>query len=141
VSDISSDPFMTQPWPWHMHVEICKKFVSEDGAAIIRDILEGNKVEKLILGTTKTLMIMDEDPNVTDYTFVTREFAGEWRWGTTYEVIIKENATGKLWGTTYQEQIGDHYYNSLEDGDSVHFYPVEAVEKTVVEYRRIKNAK
>lgn len=94
--------------------------------------------DKLILDSDKTMMLIDGHPDVTDYTFVTSEFAGEWRWGTSYEVIIKDDATGKLWGTTYNQQIGDNYYNSLEDGDSVHFYPVEAVEKTVVEYRRLK---
>jgi hypothetical protein len=94
-------------------------------------------VSKLILESQRAIDIINgEITDDSEYVLVNSEYAGEWRWGVSYEVVIKDSE-GKLWGTTYNQQSGDHYYNSLEDGP-VHFYPVEAIEKTVIEYRRIR---
>jgi hypothetical protein len=90
-------------------------------------VLESDRANNLVNG------VLDDE-----YEFVDSEYAGLWRWGVMYEVIIKDKLTGKLWGVTYQEQIGDHYYNSLDDGN-VHFYPVEGFERTVTEYRRMRH--
>lgn len=132
------DPVTGHIWSNNFHLEVCKREVSEDAIDIIKSILEGNKVEKLVLNSQQLADIIDEHPDNTSYTLISDEGVGEWRWGIVREVIIKDNATNKLWGATYRVQIGDNYYNSLEDGGTVHLYPVEAVEVTIIEYKRIK---
>ena len=92
--------------------------------------------DKLILDSDRVIAI-DAGEDDDEYTLVDSEFAGEWRWGATYQIVIKDKQNN-LWGTTYRVQSGDNYYNSLEDGGSVHFYPVEAVVVTTTEYKRIK---
>jgi hypothetical protein len=91
--------------------------------------------DKLVLDPERAIELINGEEDY-DYEFIDSEYAGEWRWGVSYEVIIKDKETGKLWGTVYREQVGDNYYNSLED--EAWFYPYEAYEKTVTEYRRIK---
>lgn len=92
-------------------------------------------MNKLILDSERAIAICDGELD-SEYTFVYSEFAGEWRWGVCYWVIIKDSSDN-LWGVDYRVQIGDNYYNSLEDGGSAHFYPVEAVEVTTTEYKRV----
>ena len=93
---------------------------------------------KLILESARVIELI-EGGSDDEYEFIDSEFAGECRWGLAYEIVIREKSSGKLWGSTYQVQVGDNYHNSLEDSSNTHLYAVEAFEKTVTEYRRIKN--
>jgi len=95
-------------------------------------------VENLILESEKVLAIIDGHPDVTEFTLIDSEFYGEWRWGTSYQIVIKDNTTQQLWATVYNQQVGDNYYNSLEDGDTVHFYPVEEYNIVATHYRRVE---
>lgn len=124
MKDISQDPFMTQPWPWNVHLEFRRVEGSPEAKKIIEDIIRG-KMSNLVLESSKVLDLTEGVP-VNGYEFVESEFAGEWRWGVRYELIIKDDS-GNFWGTTYEIQSGDNYHNSLEDGP-VHFYPLNAVE-------------
>lgn len=91
---------------------------------------------KLTLDSERAIRLVNGEPDP-EYTYVDSEYDGQWRWGVSYEVIIKDQE-GKFWGVVYQEQIGDHYYTSLEDGKTVTFYPYEAFEVTKTEYRKVK---
>lgn len=93
-------------------------------------------MSKQLILDSPTVIKLTEGYNVEGYRFVTSNFAGEWRWGVNYEIIIQD-AQGDLWGTIQQIQVGDQYYNSLEDGN-VYFYPVESEVVPTVEYRRVK---
>lgn len=135
----ANDYWLEQSWPWNTHIEYLRTEVSAEAAQIIKDILEGvpyKMTDKLVLESERAIALCAGEPD-DEYEYVDSEFAGEWRWGVSYQVVIKDKQ-GKFWGVTYREQIGDHYYNSLEDGGTVHFYPVEAVEVTSYEYKRIK---
>lgn len=136
----TNDYWLDQPWPWNIHLEFRNKHIPKDAAQIIEDILEGTHykmTDKLVLDSERAIALTVGELD-DEYEYVDSEFAGEWRWGVSYQVVIKDKKQGKLWGVTYREQVGDNFYSSLEDGGTVHFYPVEAVEVTSYEYKRIK---
>jgi hypothetical protein len=59
-----------------------------------------------------------EHGSVDDLTFVDSSYAGQWRWGVRYRIVFKDSADN-YWQHTYQEQIGDHFYLSFQDADTV----------------------
>jgi hypothetical protein len=94
---------------------------------------EGETMANLVLSSKQARTVVDECSD--DYTVVHTDLVEEWRWGVLYETIVKD-AEGNLWGVTYRVQTGDSYYHEFEDLDEVEFYPVKAVEKTVITYQR-----
>lgn len=71
--------------------------------------------------------------DVDDFTYVTTEYDGEWRWGSEHTLIFKDSANN-YWAYPYREQAGDHYYCSINDESDLvtvnQVYPVEV--KTIV---------
>lgn len=67
---------------------------------------------------------------------VSKEIIDEYRWGVIYEIILQDGA-GNFWIFDYQEQVGDHYHNSLEDYEKVGLNQVKRVEKVTYSYVRI----
>lgn len=96
-------------------------------------------MRKLLIESQRASDIIDagviDDP---EYTLVSNEYIGQWRWGVTSEAVIKD-LEGNLWGVVYKTQTGDNYYSSLEDGKTVTFYPYKAVEVTTIQYKKIKD--
>lgn len=84
--------------------------------------LERESLEALICGDS-----------VDDFTYVTTEYDGEWRWGSEHTLIFKDSVDN-YWAYPYREQAGDHHYCSVNDeADLVtveQVYPVEV--KTIV---------
>ena len=77
------------------------------------------------------------DDTLNGFRFVDIQFAGEWRWGNSYQLIIQDALTDKFYSTIVQEQTGDHWYLSLENKDEVTFEEVERLEKITYEYKKV----
>lgn len=76
-----------------------------------------------------------EDDELNAFEVVLNDYAGTWRWGVTNELVLKDIA-GNYWRTYWQEQTGDNYWNTFEDGGEIDFERVEPVEKVVIRYVR-----
>lgn len=73
--------------------------------------------------------------SIDDFSYVTTEYNGEWRWGSEHTLIFKDSVNN-YWAYPYREQAGDHYYNSVNDeADLVTVGQVFAVEVKTIEYR------
>lgn len=81
-------------------------------------------LEKLIAGE-----------GVNDLTYVDAVYDGEWRWGAEYTLIFKDSAD-RYWSYPYRVQVGDNYYNSVEDEyDPVQVQEVFPHSVTTIVYR------
>lgn len=54
-----------------------------------------------------------DQPDAQPWMIVENEITGEWRWGVERRIILQHGTS--FWGHTYKVQIGDNYYNSIED--------------------------
>lgn len=77
----------------------------------------------------------DDEPDAQPWMIVENDDTGTWRWGVTKRIILQHGAD--LWGYDYRVQIGDSYYNSIEDnGDEVELYSVRDEIECKTVYRR-----
>lgn len=94
---------------------------------------------KLTLERESLIALIASD-SVDDFTYVTTEYDGAWRWGSEHTLIFKDSADN-YWAYSYREQAGNHDYCSVDDeADLVtvnQVYPVEV--KTIV-YRSTPDA-
>lgn len=72
--------------------------------------------------------------------FVAKIYSGEWRWGSTYQLVIQDMLTERYFETFVNEQSGDHWYLSLENEDVIDFDQVVPVEVVTTKYVKAEYA-
>lgn len=83
------------------------------------------------------LYLEEDESNVFNgLRFVAKIFSGEWRWGSTYQLVIEDLVSETFYETYVNEQSGDNWYLSLEDEDEITFDEVVRIEVKTYEYRK-----
>jgi hypothetical protein len=91
-------------------------------------------VAKLTLERDSLIALIASD-SIDDFTYVTTEYDGEWRWGSEHTLIFKDSADN-YWAYPYREQAGDHDYCSVNDeAEMVTVDQVYPVEIKSIQYR------
>lgn len=105
--------------------------------SIGRDKMVTGTQELLTLETDVIMDLLFGEDHTEDglFTFVDKVHEGDWRWGSTWQLVIKDIA-GNLWGLDFRDTAGDEYWNSLSDYTEHKFYPIKVEEHITYKYVR-----